>query len=89
MDNSNTISIVAEINADLHQAMLDYLDEHPYWDLTEVFNASLSLFMLQNWHSDRKMKAHNHRTCRQVYLDSVLQESFLDRKYSSSDWHYN
>lgn len=89
MNNSNTISMVTEINADLYQALLEYLDEHPYWDLSEVFNASLSLYIIQNWHSPQKMKPSNHRICRKVYLDSVLQEDYLYHKYSSSDLQCN
>ncbi len=83
MNNSNTISVVAEINEDLYDAMQDYLDKHPYWDLSEAFNASLSLFMLQNWRSSQKMKPKNYCVCSQTYLNSVLSEDILYHKYSA------
>ena len=85
MNNTNTVSVVAEINEDLYYAMQDYLDQHPYWDLSGAFNASLSLFMLQNWRSRQKMKPKNYCICSQTYIKSILAEDVLYDKYSSTN----
>ncbi len=74
MSQENCISLEAEINSDLHQSLLKYLDNHPYWDVNRVLNASLSLFMLQNWSQDKGLRTKDYDTCSRVYLDSIFHE---------------
>ena len=63
---SGTVSIVAEIPEELHEALKDYLEVHPDWDLNRVFAASLSLFLLQNGESDRRVS--------RVYLSALFRQ---------------
>lgn len=65
MNAQATISTLAEIPEDLHEALKFYLESHPDWDQDRVFVAALSLFLLQNGDCDR-------RTAR-VYLDSLFK----------------
>ncbi|ABW31606.1 DUF2811 domain-containing protein [Acaryochloris marina] len=62
---STTISILADIPEELHDALRGYLDTHPDWDQSRVLSAALSLFLMQNGTTDR-------RTTR-VYLDSLFR----------------
>lgn len=62
---STTISILADIPEELHDALKGYLDTHPDWDQDRVFSAALSLFLMQYGKTDR-------RTTR-VYLDSLFK----------------
>lgn len=62
-----TISILAEIPEDLHEALSGYLDTHTNWDQDRLFAAALSLFLLQNSDYDRRPAS--------VYVDSVTPQS--------------
>lgn len=64
---STTISILADIPEDLHDALKSYLETHPDWDQDRVLSAALSLFLMQYGKSDR-------RTTR-VYLDSLFKKN--------------
>lgn len=63
---STTVSILADIPEDLHEALMSYLETHPDWDQDRVISAALSLFLMQYGQSDRK-------TAR-VYLDSLFKK---------------
>jgi len=63
---STSISILADIPEDLHDALKSYLETHPDWDQDRVLSAALSLFLMQYGKSDR-------RTTR-VYLDSLFKK---------------
>ncbi len=80
MNQEHSISVVAEIDSELHLSLSRYLNSHPYWDLNKVFNASLSLFMLQNWNGESKIESDDLRICSRVYLDSIFAEH---RTYNS------
>lgn len=58
------ISLQAEIPEELHEALQNYLDTHPAWSQHRVFCAALSLFLMQNGTSDRKIN--------RIYLDSLF-----------------
>lgn len=45
--HTTTISLLAEIPEGLHQAVAQYLENHPNWDQDRLFAAALSLFLLQ------------------------------------------
>lgn len=64
---STSISILADIPEDLHDALKSYLETHPDWDQDRVLSAALSLFLMQYGKSDR-------RTTR-VYLDSLFKKN--------------
>ena len=74
MNQEYCISLEAEINSELHKSLTKYLNCHPYWDLNRVLNASLSLFMMQNWSQDNGLEKHDYDTCTRVYLDNIFQE---------------
>ncbi|MGR3278412.1 DUF2811 domain-containing protein [Acaryochloris sp. 'Moss Beach'] len=63
---STTVSILADIPEDLHDALMSYLETHPDWDQDRVISAALSLFLMQYGQSDRK-------TAR-IYLDSLFKK---------------
>ncbi len=63
---STSISILADIPEDLHDALKSYLDTHPDWDQDRVLSAALSLFLMQYGKPDRKMA--------RVYLDSLFKK---------------
>lgn len=85
MSQENCISLEAEINGDLHQSLLKYLDNHPYWDVNRVLNASLSLFMLQNWSQDKGFKSQDSDICSRVYLDSIFKEHCTYIRYEQNN----
>jgi hypothetical protein len=85
MNQENCISLEAEVNIDLHETLLRYLDNHPYWDVNRVINASLSLFMMQNWSKEQGLKTKDYETCSQVYLDSVFQEYRTHLRYEQDN----
>jgi hypothetical protein len=62
-----TISILAEIPESLHESLKGYLETHPAWDQDRVMTAALSLFLLQNRDSDRRVA--------RIYLDALFQPS--------------
>ena len=85
MSQENCISLEAEINSELHQSLLKYLDNHPYWDVNRVLNASLSLFMLQNWSEDKSLTTKDYDVCSRVYLDSIFQEHSTYTRYEQNN----
>ncbi|HEY9884231.1 MAG TPA: DUF2811 domain-containing protein [Thermosynechococcaceae cyanobacterium] len=62
-----TVSILAEIPEELHNALTLYLETHPDWDQDRVFAAALSLFLLQNGECDRRAA--------RVYLDTLFNHA--------------
>lgn len=58
------VSLLAEIPEDLYEALQVYLDTHPTWSQHRVFCAALSLFLIQNGKSDRKVN--------RIYLDALF-----------------
>lgn len=62
---NTTVSILAEIPEELHEALSRYLDTHSDWDQDRLFAASVSLFLLQNGDCDRQAA--------RVYLDSLFK----------------
>lgn len=75
MTNKYPISVVAEIDSELHESLLKFLDRHPYWDVNKLFNASLSLFMLQNGSGENAIDAEDYRICSKIYLDSIFVQT--------------
>jgi hypothetical protein len=62
---NTTISILAEIPEDLHQALTGYLETHSNWDHDSILAAALSLFLLQSGSGDRHAG--------QIYLETLYQ----------------
>lgn len=85
MNQEYCISIEAEINNELHKSLLRYLDYHPYWDLNRVINASLSLFMMQNWSQENGLENKDYETCSRVYLDNIFYEHRTHLKYEQNN----
>lgn len=74
MNQEYCVSVEAEINSELHKSLLRYLDSHPYWDLNRMLDASLSMFMMQNWSEEEGLKPKDYSICSRVYLDSIFDE---------------
>ncbi len=85
MNQEYCISIEAEINSELHKSLSRYLDCHPYWDLNRVLNASLSLFMMQNWSQENGLKKQDYDICTNVYLNSIFQEHRTHLRYEQNN----
>lgn len=81
MNRESCISIEAEIDGELHKSLTKYLDCHPYWDFNRVFNASLSLFMMQNWSNEGGIEKHDYDTCTRVYLNNIFHEYSTHLRY--------
>ncbi|MFM7471943.1 MAG: DUF2811 domain-containing protein [Nodosilinea sp. LVE1205-7] len=58
------ISLNVEVPEELFSAMQDYVETHPAWSQHRVFCAALSLFLMQNGVSDRRIN--------RLYLDAVF-----------------
>jgi Protein of unknown function (DUF2811) len=58
------ISLLAEIPEELNDALQTYLETHSAWSQHRVFCAALSLFLMQNGHSDRQVN--------RIYLDALF-----------------
>jgi len=58
------VSLMAEVPEDLHEALQAYLDNHPAWSQHRVFCAALSLFLMQNGYTDRRVN--------RIYLDALF-----------------
>ncbi|MFM7220975.1 MAG: DUF2811 domain-containing protein [Nodosilinea sp.] len=58
------ISLNVEVPEELFTAMQDYVGTHPAWSQHRVFCAALSLFLMQNGVSDRRIN--------RLYLDAVF-----------------
>ena len=74
MSQEYCISLETEVDSELHKTLQKYLENHPYWDINRVINASLSLFMMQNWSKEKNMNNQDYDICIQVYLNSIFQE---------------
>jgi hypothetical protein len=62
---NTTVSILADLPEDLYAALTDFLESHSNWDHERIFSASLSLFLMQNGHGDRRTN--------RIYLESVFR----------------
>ena len=85
MNQEYCISLEAEIDSDLHQSLARYLDRHPYWDMNRVLNASLSLFMMQNWSREEGLEQQDYNICTKVYLDSIFKEYRTYQRYEQNN----
>ena len=85
MNKQSSISVEAEIDSEIYKSLAKYLDCHPYWDLNRVFNASLSLFMMQNWSQDNGREKQDYETCTRVYLNNIFQEYRTHLRYEQNN----
>jgi hypothetical protein len=49
-----------------------------------VLNASLSLFMMQNWSPENGLEQQNYDICSRVYLNSIFDEHRMHRRYEQN-----
>ncbi|MGB3135753.1 MAG: DUF2811 domain-containing protein [Nodosilinea sp.] len=61
---ASRISLNVEVPEELFEAIRDYVEIHPTWSQHRVFCAALSLFLMQNGISDRRIN--------RLYLDTVF-----------------
>lgn len=85
MNQDSCISVEAEINSELHKSLAKYLDCHPYWDLNRVLNASLSLFMMQNWSQQDGLEKRDYDICTRIYLDNIFHEHSTHLRYEENN----
>lgn len=72
---TGSVSLLAEIPKELHQSLMTHLENHPGWGQNRAFAAALSLFLLQNGHSNSLESSRNYRRTARVYLDSLFKEA--------------
>ncbi|PSN19643.1 hypothetical protein C7271_06240 [filamentous cyanobacterium CCP5] len=63
------ISLNVEIPEELHESLQSYVESHQSWSQHRVFCAALSLFLMQNGTSDRRIN--------RLYLDSLFDYSVV------------
>ena len=85
MNQEYCVSVEAEINNELHKSLSRYLDSHPYWDLNRMLNASISMFIMQNWSQEDGLEQKDYDTCSRVYLDSIFDEHRTHVRYEQNN----
>ena len=85
MNQEYCVSVEAEINSELHKSLSRYLDSHPYWDLNRMLNASISMFIMQNWSEEDGLEQKDYDTCSRVYLDSIFDEHRTHVRYEQNN----
>ncbi|MEL6470826.1 MAG: DUF2811 domain-containing protein [Cyanobacteria bacterium J06623_4] len=60
------ISVLAEIPEELHESLTHFLETHPTWDQDRVYQAALSLFLLQNGQRE------GDQAPSRIYLDTLF-----------------
>ena len=63
-----TVEVYIEIDEKIYECMQNFLASHPQWDRKMLIEASMSLFLMQNYHG---IKPDNFRACSQTYLNYV------------------
>ena len=61
---NTTVSTEVEIPEALHQSVADYIASHPGWCAERVWQAALSLFLMQNGVNEAQVGS--------LYLDSLF-----------------
>ncbi len=85
MNQEYCVSVEAEINSELHKSLSRYLDCHSYWDLNRMLNASISMFIMQNWSEEDGLEQKDYDTCSRVYLDSIFHEHRTHVRYEQNN----
>ncbi|MEM6839660.1 MAG: DUF2811 domain-containing protein [Cyanobacteria bacterium P01_C01_bin.120] len=57
--------LVSEVPEALHEALTQWLDEHPGWDMNRVATASLALLLMQQ----------GDEAAARIYLDTLFEEA--------------
>ncbi|MEO1684847.1 MAG: DUF2811 domain-containing protein [Cyanobacteria bacterium J06631_12] len=60
------MSVLAEIPEELHESLARFLETHPTWDQDRVYQAALSLFLLQNGQRE------GDQAPSRIYLDTLF-----------------
>lgn len=67
------VSLSIELDEKIYQCMQEFLDSNPQWSSESLFNASLSLFLMQN---HKEIDSIQYRACAQKYLHSVCSSPY-------------
>ena len=62
------LTLSVELDEAIYFCLQDFLAAHPDWNQTQIIDASLSLFFLQN---HATIKPEDYHACSQKYLHSV------------------
>jgi len=68
-----TVTLNVEIDENIYECMQDFFNENPHWNSETIFNASLSLFLMQNYEG---VESEQYQACGQRYLNSVCSQNF-------------
>lgn len=63
-----TVTLNVEIDENIYECMQDFFNENPHWNSETIFNASLSLFLMQNY---QDIESEQYQACGQRYLNSI------------------
>ncbi|MEL6129112.1 MAG: DUF2811 domain-containing protein [Cyanobacteria bacterium J06628_4] len=64
---THPVSLLVDIPEELHQSLQQYLDSHTLWHQDRVFQAALSLFLMQNGISNKSLS--------NLYLESLFERA--------------
>ena len=62
------VPLSVEVNENIYNCMQDFLASNPKWNRQRLINASISLFLMQNY---KGIKSKNYQDCSQTYLHSI------------------
>lgn len=68
-----TVTLSVDIDENIYECMQDFFNVNPHWNSETIFNASLSLFLMQNY---QEIESEQYQTCGQRYLNSICGQSF-------------
>ena len=63
-----TVTLNVEIDENIYECMQDFFNANPQWNSETIFNASLSLFLMQDY---QDIASEQYQICGQRYLNSI------------------
>ena len=64
------VTLSVEIDENVYECMQDFLDANSQWNSETILNASLSLFLMQNY---QNIEPEQYQACGQKYLSSICR----------------
>ncbi|MEO1592110.1 MAG: DUF2811 domain-containing protein [Cyanobacteria bacterium J06632_22] len=64
---THPVSLLVDVPEELYQSLQQYLESHTLWHQNRVFQAALSLFLMQNGISNKQIS--------NLYLDSLFDRA--------------
>ena len=68
--NDEVISFKCELQENLKNAMIEFVEEHPNWDQYRILQAAIAGFLMQ--------KGFENRDLTRLYIDNMFSMNFKD-----------